>query len=189
MRSGLKFLDQDVQVIVVDVPDEADAFMIFETLNDRGLDLTIADLLKNYLFSLAGHHIEAVKTHWLAAVSTIETSHDERVFTTFLRHFWSSRVGLVRERDLYRSLKANIQSTPQAVEFVSHLHTASRLYAALLSSDHDYWSELGASVRDDVETLLRFGLEQFRPLLLAAMQYMPKKELRRVLRASIAWSV
>jgi hypothetical protein len=27
-----------------------------ETLNDRGLELAVADLVKNYLFSLAGYH-------------------------------------------------------------------------------------------------------------------------------------
>ena len=31
--------------------DLPEAYVIFETLNDRGADLTTADLLKNYLFS------------------------------------------------------------------------------------------------------------------------------------------
>jgi hypothetical protein len=31
------------------VSDLASAYKVFETLDDRGLDLTVADLLKNYL--------------------------------------------------------------------------------------------------------------------------------------------
>ena len=45
------FLKDRTQVILVEVQTESDAFLIFEILIDRGADLTIADLLKNYLFS------------------------------------------------------------------------------------------------------------------------------------------
>ncbi len=41
-------------MIVVTVTDPASAFVIFETLNDRGLELSQADLLKNYLYGRAG---------------------------------------------------------------------------------------------------------------------------------------
>ena len=37
-------------MILVDVPNEADAFLIFETLNDRGTPLLAADLIKNWVF-------------------------------------------------------------------------------------------------------------------------------------------
>ena len=44
------YLTEHARVISFFVPDHADAFMIFETLNDRGLELSKADLLKNFLF-------------------------------------------------------------------------------------------------------------------------------------------
>lgn len=44
-------LDKDVQVLVAVASNLPEAYVIFETLNDRGADLTTADLLKNYLFS------------------------------------------------------------------------------------------------------------------------------------------
>ena len=59
----VEFLRDRTQVIVVEVPTESDAFLIFETLNDRGADLTIADLLKNYLFGQAGDRIDIVQQH------------------------------------------------------------------------------------------------------------------------------
>jgi uncharacterized protein with ParB-like and HNH nuclease domain len=43
------WLDTGAQIVAIDVATEADAFLIFETLNDRGADLTIADLLKKLL--------------------------------------------------------------------------------------------------------------------------------------------
>jgi hypothetical protein len=45
----VSFLRDRARVGVIEVPTESDAYIIFETLNDRGADLTPADLLKNYL--------------------------------------------------------------------------------------------------------------------------------------------
>lgn len=44
-------LENGVQVLIAVASSLPEAYVIFETLNDRGADLTTADLLKNYLFS------------------------------------------------------------------------------------------------------------------------------------------
>ncbi len=60
-----EFISEKTNTIVIEAGDESDAFVIFETLNDRGLELAVSDLVKNYLFSLAGpHHIERFKKIW-----------------------------------------------------------------------------------------------------------------------------
>lgn len=183
------YLEKRVQVIVAEVSNEADAFLIFETLNDRGLDLTVADLLKNHLFRLSGGRIETVKRAWLNAEGAVEQAGEREPFISFLRHYWSSSYGLVRERELYKEIRNRIGTEQQAVDFAEALHDASFYYAALLSRSHEFWAELGSGSRADVETLLRLRLEQSRPLLLAAMQYFPKPELRKLLKALISWSV
>jgi hypothetical protein len=48
----IKFLRDSVVVVRLTVPNESNAFRVFETLNDRGMDLSAVDLLKNYLFGL-----------------------------------------------------------------------------------------------------------------------------------------
>jgi hypothetical protein len=189
LSQWVSFLRNSVQLIVVQVSNDADAFLIFETLNDRGADLTIADLLKNYLFGRAGSSLHTVRGGWLTALGTLGMSAENAQFTTFLRHYWSSRHGAVRERDLYRRVKERVTTESQATDFIIELQKASRLYAAILNSSEDFWSELGSTVRDNVDTLLRFDLEQNRPLLLAAMQHFSAAELKRVLRAIVAWAV
>jgi hypothetical protein len=185
----LEFLSKRARVIAVDVPSEADAFLIFETLNDRGLDLTIADMLKNYLFGLARKRIDPVRANWLAATSILEKSTDERVLIAFLRHYWSSEKGLVRERDLYKSIQSEVRSENQAVELSARLRAAAVLYDALLRVDAEFWASHGQSAKANVETLLSLGLEQYRPLMLSAMQHFTAKELERLTRALVAWSV
>ena len=189
LLSWIDFLGDDVRVMVLDVPTEADAFLIFETLNDRGADLTIADLLKNYLFSKAGPALDTVRDGWIASLNALEITAENSTFTTFLRHYWSSRHGAVRERELFKHIRDHVTNEAQALAFVAELQQAARLYAALLNSDHEYWSQSGFETRENVETLLRFELEQLRPLLLAGMQYFTRAELVKLIRAVISWSV
>jgi hypothetical protein len=182
------YLQDRARVVYVQVPSESDAFMIFETLNDRGADLTLADLLKNYLFGRAGDkRLQAVRDHWMAAQAALDQNIE--LFVTFIRHYWSSLHGPTREHLLYKAIKAEITSPAKSETFAKELEVAARLYAALLSSDHEHWTGWGTSTKDNLETLVRLGLEQNRPMLLAALQGFSKTEVQRTLRATVSWSV
>ena len=186
----IEFLRDDVTIVLVEVADEASAFTIFETLNDRGMDLTIADLVKNYLFSLAGsEYLHTVANAWTSSVSLLDNVGDPRIFTTFVRHYWSSKFGVVRERQLFKELRQHVTTSAQAMRFVSELHQAAQLYSALMNSDHDFWASFGVETRHHIETLLRFQLEQSRPMTLAAMQHFSATELQRLVGATVSWSV
>lgn len=183
----LTFIRVRVRIIYVEVPTESDAFMIFETLNDRGADLTLADLLKNYLFGKAESKLNAVRENWLLAIGAFDLSTE--LFITFLRHYWSSKHGAVRERDLYKSIKEGVANRTQAVRFADEIQQASRLYAALLNSEHDFWTDYGTTAKDNVDTLNRLALEQNRPMLLAVLQHFSPAQQKRVLKAAVSWSV
>ncbi len=175
-------------VITLTVPDEGHAYRIFETLNDRGLDLTTADLLKNYLFGQAGDRLDSVQQAWSEA-QVILASPREGLFKRFLRHYWIGRYGLVRDRELYDAIRKRIKGSRKAYELADGLRKGSRLYSAIVNRDHEYWNEFGAESQKQIDTLFRFGLEQNRPLLLAAMERLDKPELKRILSALVSWSV
>ncbi len=182
------FVHDRVRVIWVEVPTESDAFLIFETLNDRGADLTLADLLKNFLFGkVKPSKLTEVRDSWLLALSAFDM--DAEIFVTFIRHYWSSVHGPTRERDLYSAIKNGVTNHSQALKFAKDLETASRLYAALLNSEHEYWVGWGTSTNNNVDTLRLLALEQNRPMLLAAMQHFTKAEMKKTLRSSVSWSV
>jgi len=162
-----EFLDKSVTVILIEADEEADAFVLFETLNDRGLDLAVSDLVKNYLFSLAGaHYLERFKQAWVEITTLVGSQN----LTTFLRHCWLSEYGLVRERELYRALRNRVRGTASAREFVDKLRHRAELYDALSSSDHNYWSAASPETRDHLVALSLFKVVQCRPVLLAAME-------------------
>jgi Protein of unknown function DUF262/Protein of unknown function (DUF1524) len=191
LLAWLDFVDEAASVITVEVPTEAEAFVIFETLNTRGAELTIGDLLKNYLFMRAGNRLDTVKTAWVSTLTALDISAENEVFVNFLRHHWSSKYGAVRERDLYRSIRDHITTASQAVSYAKEMVDAAKFYAALASSSDAYWSGPGftSTTRDNVETLDRLELEQNRPLLLAVMQHFTKAEMKKTLHATVNWSV
>ncbi|GIH97774.1 DUF262 domain-containing protein [Planobispora siamensis] len=183
------FLKNRARIGVIEVPTEADAYVIFETLNNRGADLTTADLLKNYLYSQAGQQLELVSEYWVKSFSTLEPSATDAKFTPFLRHYWSSRHGLTREKELYRAIRKGVTSQSATVDFVSKLHGAANIYSALGNAQHDYWTGYGTSPRQDVMLLTRFNLSPNKPLLLAALETFSKEEIQKLLRALVSWSV
>ena len=76
--SGLvEYLAENVRIIWIQAPDDANAFVIFETLNDRGMELAISDLLKNYLFLLTGDRISEAQQSWIRMIGILEAVADD----------------------------------------------------------------------------------------------------------------
>ena len=67
--------------ILITVEDELDAYTVFETLNARGLELTTADLLKNYLFSKVRvqSDLDALQRRWQALIAIVTPAHREQL--------------------------------------------------------------------------------------------------------------
>jgi uncharacterized protein with ParB-like and HNH nuclease domain len=183
------FLKSQSKVICVTAASDADAFTIFETLNDRGADLTIVDLLKNYLFSKSSNEIDSVQQNWVESRAILDDYQDAEQFLIFLRHYWSSVYGMTRERELYRDIKSKIQSKSETVKFSNDLKQAARIYCAALSEKANFWKDYSEPDRNFVKLILRLKLEQNRPLLLAMLQHFSKREIQKSLPALLSWSV
>lgn len=181
------FLDERLRVILVRVGSDADAFVIFETLNDRGLELNISDLLKNYLYGRSRDRLDEANALWSEARSALEVDNQDEAFSSFIRHYWSSRSGATREKELYRSLRGRIVKSDDAIEFLSQLEKAAPLYSALLNARHDVWAT--QRLEREASTLLRLGVQQNRPLLLAALEVLPQEEIRALMIALVGWTV
>lgn len=186
-----QWLDRNVKVVAITVPSESDAFLIFETLNDRGADLTVADLLKNYLFSKAGtNRLAEVQKNWTLTLGNLGLNEvGNQLFTTFARHLLSSKYGLVRERDVYRRLKEIVKNQTTAAQFTTELVTASRLYYALMNADSDYWSSYPMRVSEAAAVIAELQIERYRPLVMAVLSTFSKKESEEFLVALVSWSV
>lgn len=181
------YLDQRARVIEVSVPEEARAFVIFETLNYRGLDLSTSDLLKNHLFARAGDRIEEAKARWSRAMAPFAASEFDA--DVFLRHFWASKKGVVRVKALYSQMKDDITSPQSAVDFADELALCSSLWIAMFDRDSEVWNSYSASALAALDTLKNLYVEQCRPLLLAALRQLEPAEVEQLLSLVVGWSV
>ena len=183
------FIDNHLKIILVKVPDHANAFTIFETLNDRGLALAISDLLKNFLLGQADNRLQEVQENWAKMYSLLENAENEELVVTFLRQFWSSQYGLTRERDLYKRIKEKITSKQRAIDFSSQLEEGARTYVALIDTSNSFWADYSTAAKDHMATLNLFRMIQMRPLLLAIFSKFSKDEVEKSLRLLVSVSV
>ncbi|MGI4747984.1 MAG: DUF262 domain-containing protein [Janthinobacterium lividum] len=186
----LDFIQEKAVLVSLDVSSEANAYVIFEVLNDRGLDLTVADLLKNYLFRLtSGLALEECQSAWANMRALITSEYDEGEIRQFVRQAWISEYGLVRHKELYNAIKSRIASQNDALTYIRSLVDKARLYAAFRNSGSSIWSKYSASVREALTLFEVAGVTQVRPLLLAVFLNFTEKEVNKTLPMMAAWSV
>jgi hypothetical protein len=182
------YVDRQVQVLLAVASGLPEAYVIFETLNDRGADLTTADLLKNYLFNQAGTTgIAHAEGSWTRISSRFDKP-DELV--KFLRYEYMSRKGQVTNRGLYKALQSDIGPGPKSVRaYLDRLEKAIQRYVALREPDDASWSSQAVEVKDSLLAFRRFGFEASTPLLLSAFATWSHTNATRFVDTVANWSV
>lgn len=187
--SWVYYLRDSARIIKVMVPSHANAFVIFETLNDRGLDLAVTDLLKNFLFLTAGDRLQEAQNYWIAMMGVLESVEDQEITADYVRHLWSSKYGAVRQKELYDHIKDKVTSKQGAIDFASELSRNARFYLAILNTNHELWRNYPSGVKDSVETINLLRMVQIRPLLLAVLEKFSPQELENSFRVMVCWGV
>jgi Protein of unknown function DUF262 len=184
-----KFVLERARVIDVHVANENRAFIIFETLNDRGLNLSTSDLLKNHLFGTAGSRIEECKLAWGKTMAPFSGGRDGGDADTFLRHYWASSQGIARVKALFSQMRDSVGDEQDAVDLATQLAECAPLWSSMFDRDADYWKRFSEESKAALETLSQLKVEQCRPLLLAAMRKLPESEVSRILGLVVSWSI
>lgn len=165
--------------ILITVDDELSAYTVFETLNARGMALTTTDLLKNYLFSRipVGTDRTALQRRWQELVGTVGQTR----FPRFLRYHMLCRERGVRERQLFKVVRAQVRERADVFALLDTLSLRAELFAAVLDPNHEYWTEL-REARPHVLELNLFRAQQPMPLLFEAWERFEKADFVRVLK-------
>ena len=190
LNKWLTFIENSLQVIWVQVADERTAFTVFETMNDRGLKLSAADLLKNYLHATADDKRDNIVHNWNSIAAVLETVEgEEENIVEYIRCFWVSRYGHTRTRNLYDRIKDKTPNKSKALELAADLESSIQNYAAIISPSHALITDRGEEVRANIEVLKLLGVTQLRPMLLSAFVKFKHGQFAKLLKMSIAWSV
>lgn len=158
-----------LKVIVVTLENEDDAYVIFETLNTRGKNLALADLVKNHLAKhnrAANANVDQFKIKWQNLVSRLEGSKADLEVDTFIHHFWLSRFPFLPARSVFRTLRKKV-SERDASQFLDDLSNAAVLYRAIHDPLPESWTKQEAQIATSVAGLRLFKVTQHSPCLLA----------------------
>ena len=191
LQKWMDYLETSARVIWVEVKDQATAYRIFETMNDRGLKLSAADLVKNYLYALVPETNADQVTHsWTSLTAVLESlGPEDGDVVDYIRYLWITTHGQTRSGDLFDKIKKEVNSEATALQWLSTVETRANDYAAILTPSHDAWSSSHQEVKADIDTLRYLGVSQIRPLILAAYGKFSDKELVRLIKNAVNWSV
>lgn len=176
--SFVEYISDNLLFIKISATDDLSAYLIFETLNDRGLELSVTDLLKNYLFSIVDDTDRPhVKNIWDATINYVSYSG----FPKFLRHYWMMQNGILAEKELYKVVKQNVNTAKSAFKLLEDMSEVAEIYQALNDYNHDLWNN-DEKVKKHIRELNMFNVTQCYPLLLNSYLYLDKDEWIGVLR-------
>jgi hypothetical protein len=177
---------------VIEVNDTVNAYKVFETLNARGVQLSSADLLKNYLFSIvdsepiedARDNIDALERYWSETITKLAN----RRIDDYLRYFWNSRNKTVRKNQLFKKIKSSIKTSQQVFQLLRDLRDNADLYIAIQEPQReiDFWqSDNATAYAQAVQPLAElklFRVKQTYSLLLTAYNNLTDKLFVKLLQ-------
>ena len=191
-REYAQFIETIVENLyftIIKVNDEMNAFRVFETLNARGVQLSSADLLKNYLFSLVDNtsehpeRVNILEEKWTKLTTNVRAEK----LPDFIRYYWNSKNKTVRSNDLFKVLRNNIKEDRSVFELINDMLAYSDIYMALKNESDDLWDERD-KVQEYVSLLNIFNLKQPISMLMAAYKYLSNEDFERVLCDAIVVS-
>ncbi len=162
-----------LRLFVVDVALEKDKDnpqLIFESLNSTGLDLSQADLVRNYV--LMGQEVklqnELYEKYWFPMERSYGNEYSS-YFGWFMRDYLSVKTGTIpRIHDVYHASKSYVQSSnaPNTItEVVQDIHRYSGYYVNMVLHQ-----ELASQLKKGFKQISRLKVDVSYPFLLAVYQ-------------------
>lgn len=179
-------LTKGMALIGMIVKSEEDAYTIFETLNDRGLRLSVPDLVLNLLMRRANDDTarKLIRQHWNAMLRDL----GKRDVSRFLRHLWVSRYGDLKAEGLFAAIKRELHSKKiDSVNFAELCAEECNDYVALLDVNVPLPSRQG---NNDLLGIVKYlQIASAPPLLLAGYRSMNGNDFEKLLKAIITTQI
>lgn len=160
-------------VIRITAATHMNAQQVFQALNSAGMDLSQADLIKNYILMETGKHQQAGAIQaWTEMVQEVG---DDKV-TEFIRAHWNSTYSFVRTNDLFSTLQTRIKRQPKrgsdeidVVEYLTSLRKESTTFDRLKNPAVEYWGNGTEMLEQHLSDIGAMGVQMaYVPLLACA---------------------
>ncbi|WP_405171723.1 DUF262 domain-containing HNH endonuclease family protein [Paenibacillus sp. FSL H8-0280] len=163
------------KTIYITEPNEDEAYNIFETLNAKGLDLSMADLIKNQIFKVLKdqHPIDYAKNQWKTLLKNLQERENQIDIKIFMRHFWISKYEHTTEAKIYQSFTKHVSkdNKKNMKLFLDQLVDESEQYKLITSPTTDDWKQQqDLEIYQSLQALSVMRVISPRPLLLSLLE-------------------
>lgn len=169
-----------LKLIAVTLDSEDDAYVIFETLNTRGKDLALADLVKNHFTKLLKPKnigLDQPKLKWAKIRETIEGSKSDIDTDTFIYHYWLSRHDYVASKKIFKEFRRLVNSK-NANEVLSSLVLDADYYRVISEPDYWKWHKETGDAKASLTALNLFRVRQQVPCTLALVRAYKEEKIK-----------
>lgn len=178
-----KFVTDFLKVIYISVKDEDDAYVIFETLNARGIELSSVDLVKNIIFkrNKKSHPNDDTKSKWRKMRDKLSERESKVNIDTFFRHFWLSNYSFVQEKHIYREFKSLVYDSKLDTNvFLNRVCQSSTKYTIINAPLADDFKELDKKpIYYSLKAFNTFGVTQVRTFILCLWDLYDSKKIKQ----------
>lgn len=170
----------DVHILLIELDREEDAYTIFETINTRGLDLSITDLYKNLLSKHLRNETENdnFNRDWTSLIGEIQEVNNVDI-DTFLYHSWNSRHTFSTRPKLYTNARELVKDKEIAQQILDELKEDWKSYRKLINpSSIEDKSNVWIEIQQSLEALRIFRVQQNVPYLIALLEACEREIIR-----------
>lgn len=181
-----KFLS--LKLVFIQLDNEDDAYLIFETLNARGRDLRTSDLVKNLILKTIKSYnstLDSPKEAWNGLIKKFDDISENNIIDVFLLHYWISKQEYSTEKRLFSNIKAFILKDPgNAKLLLQDLGSSAISYCKMLSPEGINWTKEQFEVKDSLVAMNNFKVKQQSSFVLSLLSaYSEKKITLKPLKA------
>jgi hypothetical protein len=133
-------LVNNISIVHINAFNHFNAFRLFETLNDRGLELSAADLIKNFVLmkvSSDENIFNTIINEWTEMYEKVRDCEPVKFIRRYILSIWQ---GKISETRLYEEVnsKLNSEEPINIRDFVRNLNAAATFYKKILECDLSY---------------------------------------------------
>lgn len=166
-------------VVLIQSQNEKSAFRLFETLNDRGLELSAIDLMKNYLLKIVtstkNSNISEIKNKWESILVNLQNiPWKVRFFRHYIMAFKPNTNQKITQKKVYDRFKDIIDKDLNKIgltieQYIDDMENKSELYRDICLADISLYSDQkNSTINEKLLNLNSIGASPARTLLIKA---------------------
>ncbi len=169
-----------LKLVFIQLDNEEDAYLIFETLNTRGRDLTTPDLVKNILLKVLKNtqkKYDSPKLIWSEILQLFDDNGLDNGMKDFLYHYWLSKYKYTTEKKLFGKINKLISGESVARALLNDLKKNSDYYISVICPESTEWTKEEEIIKSSLLALKIFKVKQQIPMTLSLRRAYKEKKI------------